>query len=94
MERLILNKQPPQLSSSAQLSTSDGLRVGGRGYGGMGGSSSRGSSYMDLRGSSARLHSTDNMTSPGTDPTDIDKQVLAYSFTDILFIQLQPKVLV
>ncbi|XP_063718238.1 kettin homolog [Symsagittifera roscoffensis] len=76
MERLILNKQPPQLSSSAQLSTSDGLRVGGRGYGGMGGSSSRGSSYMDLRGSSARLHSTDNMTSPGTDPTDIDKQVL------------------
>ena len=74
MEQLILNKQTPQLSSTAQLSASNGLRGTSAGMGSKGGSSTRGS-LVDLKGSSARLMPDDNDASPGADLMDIDKQV-------------------
>ncbi|XP_075252147.1 uncharacterized protein LOC142344413 isoform X2 [Convolutriloba macropyga] len=74
MEQLILNKQTPQLSSTAQLSASNGLRGTAAGMGSKGGST-RGS-LVDLKGSSARLMPDDNDASPGADLMDIDKQVL------------------
>ena len=73
MEQLILNKQTPQLSSTAQLSASNGLRGTAAGMGSKGGST-RGS-LVDLKGSSARLMPDDNDASPGADLMDIDKQV-------------------